>query len=114
MKDDDNRNKTTFDTNEKNLMELRDLLSPFQGISPKESSKDKWLLALNSRTADLKTSPQMKKNPIFARRFLELTLAACLGFGLSSLLHHFATRSPGLEENMAYDATELHLSAKSE
>ena len=114
MQDEDNKNKTSPDHQERELMELRDLLSPFQGVSPEESSKDKWLNLLNSRPPAPNTAFQIAKKTIFGRRFLEIALAACLGFGLSSILHHFANSDSTYEENLAFDATELHLSAKSE
>lgn len=114
MQDEYNKNNTSPDSQERELMELRDLLSPFQGVSPEESTKDKWLNLLNSRPPAPNTAFQIAKKTIFGRRFLEIALAACLGFGLSSILHHFANSASTNEENLAFDATELHLSAKSE
>ncbi|MEI8028038.1 MAG: hypothetical protein WCI18_16945 [Pseudomonadota bacterium] len=114
MQDEYNKNKTSPDSQQREFMELRDLLYPFQGLSPEESFKDKWLKALNSSAPAPKAPPKIAKNPIFGRRFLEIALAACLGFALSSILHHFANSTSPHEENLAFDATEIHLSAKSE
>ena len=111
-KQNDKSAQSEFDKNQ--IQEAREMLAPFELISPTESSKEKWLLSLNSKKSfDQNTSP-IPPSRSSMRRFLEIALAACLGFGLSSFLQQFSNRSMEHEENIAFDATEVHFQAKSE
>jgi hypothetical protein len=111
-KQNDKNARSEFGKNQ--IQEAREMLAPFESISPTETSKERWLLSLNSRKTFDQNASTIPASRTSKRRFLEIALAACLGFGLSSFLQHFSNQSIEHEENIAFDATEVHFQAKSE
>jgi hypothetical protein len=111
-KQNEKNSQSEFDMSQ--LNEAREMLAPFQAVSPTESAKEKWLITLDSRKDSGQNIDPILPPRCSKRRIMEIALAACLGFGLSSFLQHFSNQSAEQENNFGFDATEVHYLAKSE